>query len=104
MSNEIKKKSSKPLRVISPKLHHLIMEEFEQYHIHSYDVLLEGVKTDRGLEITIYFGESFTHKEMKMFSDAATAEKSDELTEFIQTVADTCKKAMIDEYFHRMAP
>jgi len=104
VSEKNSKELEKPLRIISPKLYRFIISEFEKYNIHSYDLLINGIKKDQGMEIILRFGETFSRKKSKLFSDQVIKGQADELRKFIENATEACKKAMIDDYFERMAP
>lgn len=104
MKKEKNKLLEKPLRIISPDLYNFIISEFKNYNIHSYDLLVNGTKKEKGIEITLRFGERFDRKQTKLFTFKTLEERDDELTEFIKDTVEICKKAMIDDYFERMAP
>ena len=94
----------KPLRIISPHLYNTIVSELEIYNIHSYDVLMNGNKGEEGIQITLQFGEDYAHQETKFFSFKEIEEVADDFIQFIKKVAETCKEAMIADYFKMMAP
>lgn len=104
MNKEKRKELEKPLRMISPKLYHYIISEFKNDNIHSYDLLVNGIKKGDEIKIILRFGENFSHNTTKVFSDRAIAEQAHELSEFIKDATEACKKAMIDDYFQKMAP
>src|SRR5690625_1355945 len=104
MGEKGKNQTMRPLRIISPKLYTLIIGEFETYNIHSYDLMIEGEKKDKGIQIRILFGEHFAHTETEFFSFESIEKMSDELIQFIKSAAETCKETMIADYFKMMAP
>lgn len=107
MSDEKVGHIGKPLRILSPQLYQFMITQFKTYNIHSYDLIINGIKKDHGIEIEVRFGEKFTKAKSAIFSTKVIDNQSNEhtkLTGFIDEVAETCKKVMIDEYFERMAP
>lgn len=104
MSKDNTKALEKPLRIISPKLYQHIILEFKDYNIHSYDLLVNGIKEENGLRLILRFGENFTRKKTRLFTSRVLEKQKDELTDFIKAAAEYCKKVMIDDYFEKMAP
>lgn len=66
--------------------------------------MIYGTKRDDGMEISIYFGERFTQKKTAFFLMDSIKNQGEELIAFLNSVSETCKQVMIDEYFERMAP
>lgn|SRR5690625_2329474 len=104
MSKDKSRDLEKPLRMISPEIYNHIISEVKDYNIHSYDLLVNGIKKENGMQIILRFGENFAREQTKLLSLKVLEEKGDELTNFIRSTAETCKKAMIDDYFDKMAP
>lgn len=94
----------KSLRISSPKLYHYIISGLEAFNIHSYDVLLEGIKEKTGIRVVLHYGQNFTQNKMAIFSFKTIEEHGNDLKEFINEVSADCKKTMIDDYFNQMAP
>ena|SRR5690554_2654449 len=92
------------LRSLSPALYEYIINQFlEQYHIHSYDIQVLGVKTETGIQVIVKYGETFSHESEQHFTFEALKNK-DILNTFIQETGEACKKVMIDDYFRTMTP
>ena len=105
MSKVRKQAIKKDLRILSPKLYHFIVNELAEHHIHAYDLLLNGQKTDtETVEVTIRFGDGFAQAATESFSFEMIESLSSEVSEFANTTAETCKKTLKADYFKRMAP
>ncbi|SHF54997.1 hypothetical protein [Ornithinibacillus halophilus] len=90
---------------ISPTLYRLITRELEnQYHIHSYDIQVFGIREEDGIRVIIRHGDDFAHKKEQFFFFKQIEDVSDELKDFITSTGESCKQVLIDDYFKRMAP
>ena len=92
------------LRVIAPDIYQIITSELEKQNIHSYDVQINAIKKEQGLQIILLFGENFTHKKEQFFTHEAIKNFSDEIIAFAKETGESCKEVMISEYFKMMRP
>jgi hypothetical protein len=101
--NRIPKQLS--LRLISPKLYTYITEELQRLHnIHSYDLVIDAIPYDEGLEVIIRYGETFSHKCEARFTHKQIDEISTELVEFVKETGEVCREVLINDYFKLHAP
>lgn len=95
----------KSLRVIDPKLFKYIVHELnERHNIHSYDIETLAEKEAAGLNLTIRYGENYSHSKEAFFAYDTLKERADDLNDFIHEVADNCKEVMVADYFKMMKP
>lgn len=95
----------KPLRAISPKLYMFITKELEkQFHIQPYDVQVDAIQKDEGMQISVRFGEQFSQQVEQFFSSDALWDDRKQLQQFIQKTGESCKDVLIKNYFRMMAP
>lgn len=93
----------KPLRALSPDLYLWMTQELEkQFHIQPYDVQIDGVEKDEGMEVIIRYGEQFSQHSKQFFSSAAINEKS--IQKFIESTGEICQETLIKNYYRMMAP
>jgi hypothetical protein len=97
-------KLEQPLRVVSPKLYDKLITELEKLHIHPYDYQATVVEKENGLEVILRFGEGFIQSETQLTTYQAIEKGSPEINDFIKTVGESCKKALIADYFKMMKP
>ncbi|ALX47904.1 hypothetical protein [Lentibacillus amyloliquefaciens] len=104
-SEQTRPAREKPMRVILPDLHHEITKQLEEQHnIHPYDIQTKVTESNSGYQVTIYFGDSFAHRESQHFSSEAIENKDPVLSEFVEKIGDTCKEVMIADYYKMMRP
>lgn len=87
------------IRVISPSLYSHIASELETIHIHPYDVRVNGIKKENGMELIIRFGDGYAHMKSELFSFEAIEKLDECITEFIKQVGEECKQTMIADYY-----
>jgi hypothetical protein len=105
MSQKKHETKVKSLRLVSPRLYTYITNELQQTHnIQTYDLQIDALVKDKGMEITIRYGETFSHKETSFFTYEQIDEVSSEIKEFIAKIGEDCTKVMIDDYFKIYAP
>lgn len=98
------RKHCRQLRAISPTLYRSIIKEFEKYHIHSYDIVLEGKEKGSEVEVTLRYGESFAQKKKQSFPLKKAEHERKDVIQFAKTAAKKCKEVMIADYFNKMSP
>lgn len=106
MSKQTKENQGKikSLISVSPKLYRFITTNLaDKYHIHSYDIQVGAVEKEKGIHIYLKYGEHFTYEKEQFFT-TEMLEDEKALEAFIDEVGDTCKEAMIEDYFNRMTP
>jgi hypothetical protein len=93
----------KLLRVVSPELYGYLSDEFEKkFNIHPFDIQLEGIEREDGIQVLLHYGEGFANQMDTFFPYSAIAPESDELKEFTVSAGETCKEAMVADYYKMM--
>ncbi|MFC3040630.1 hypothetical protein ACFOGI_10265 [Virgibacillus xinjiangensis] len=102
---EITEKKAKFLRVLSPKLYRFLTSQLEeQFHIHSYDIQLEGIQEENGILVILQYGEGFTHVEEEVFSMDEIEQEGEDLQDFVQRTGEACREVMIADYYKMVKP
>lgn len=99
-AEEIHRGNEQSLRVISPQLYRFFTGELErQYNIHPYDIQITASKVESGYNLTFYYGEGYGHRETHFFSSDAIQSLNSEIADFIEEFGESCKQAMIADYY-----
>ncbi|MFZ3577281.1 hypothetical protein [Virgibacillus sp. DJP39] len=99
VSEEKENQSERSLRSVSPQLYSLLVTELEKVHIHPYDIQANATEKETGYQLLIRFGNDFSHKESVFFSFESIENEDNNVTEFIKNIGETCKQAMIADYY-----
>lgn len=100
--NTVGGKNEQPIRIISPELYQIIMNELENLHIHPYDMQVSGVKDENGVQLIFRFGDGYAHTASQFFQLNGLKKENPDLIEFIKHVGEEGKQTMIADYFKMM--
>ena len=93
------------LRISYPNLYEKLINELATHHIHPFDIQATSKNIDDQLvELEVRFGDNYGHHQRKQFAKDKINEKSDEFTNFCKEVGETCKEALIADYFKMVKP
>lgn len=92
------------LRIASPELYDIIIEELEKHNIHSYDIEMNANKDENGIQIILLYGEKFNYEKERYFSYQTIETDKSEIIKFANETGEDCKEIMIKEYFKMMRP
>lgn len=99
-----KSAGEQPLRLAFPASYQHLLEQFAVCHLHPYDVKASAIPEDGGFIIVLRYGEGLTQWKKHFFEHEALENPSTELTDFYKGTAETCKKALIADYYKMMKP
>ncbi|WP_232699246.1 hypothetical protein [Brevibacillus daliensis] len=94
--------SEQPLRSVIPACYHRLLEEFKAFHLHSYDVKADTIIQDGGYSIILRFGDDLKHVKEKLFSHEMVTNLDTTVIDFFRDAGESCKQALIADYFKMM--
>ncbi|GGE50397.1 hypothetical protein GCM10011391_31420 [Pullulanibacillus camelliae] len=96
--------NERSLRVISPSLYSILIDEFKKAHIHPYDIELSAVKQSEGVLVIIRYGEQFLQSSTHLFKKNRTNKLADEDISYLEEIVAACKRMLMADYYKMMKP
>lgn len=96
--------AEKSIRIGTPLLYKRMIETFEKYHIHPYDVQGAVIEEETGFEVILKFANTFNQPETVHFSFEQAKHPDSEVTQFFEEAAEKCKSQLISDYYKMIKP
>ncbi len=93
-----------PLRLAFPLSYQHLIDQFAQYHLHSYDVKASVIAQVDGFLVLLRYGEGLSQSQQQVFEENELIQVCEELTQFYDEVAHLCKKTLIADYYKMIKP
>lgn len=96
--------ADKPLNLVAPELHQIMLTELSLKNIHPYDIKASGISDKDGIQVKLRYGDGFKQLKTVFFKQEDTERTQEVATDFFQNVGEEIKKVMIADYFKMMKP
>ncbi len=97
--NENKIVEEKLLRFAMPILYKQMLEVFEKYHIHPFDIQGTVVKKKNGYNVIIRFSQSFSHIATTFVDFEQAMHPGEEIIRFFEETAKQCRGQIVKDYY-----
>ncbi|MBP2239682.1 hypothetical protein J2Z40_000235 [Cytobacillus eiseniae] len=87
------------LRIAAPAVYKKMVEIFEQYHIHPYDMQGIVLRKNDGLEITLRLSHNYAELSSTHISFDQVKKPDSKITQFFEQAAERCKDQLITDYY-----
>ncbi|EEM58309.1 MULTISPECIES: hypothetical protein [Bacillus cereus group] len=89
----------KLLRFAIPTLYKQMLEVFEKYHIHPFDIQGTIVKKENGYNVIIRFSQSFSHTATIFVNFEQATHPDEEMIHFFEETAKQCRSQLVKDYY-----
>lgn len=94
--------AQQPLLIVSTYLYQELIHSLNKANIHSFDIQVYASEEKNKITIITYYGENFQHKLEKTFSSQVKKKVDQSYLEFCEKVGQSCKEALLKDYFKMM--
>lgn len=92
------------IRIATPELHKKMIETFEPYHIHPFDVQGTVIKNKNGYDVKLTFTNTFSKSVSAYFNFNQVKSPDEKVTKFFNETAEECKSHLIKNYYKMIKP
>lgn len=92
------------IRIATPALYKKMIEVFERYHIHPFDVQGTVKKNESGYNVTLTFTNTFSKSVSAYFNFKQVKSPDEKVTKFFIETAEECKSHLIKNYYKMIKP